>query len=257
MDLGLAGKVALVTGSSRGLGRAIALGLAAEGARVVICARDQEGVADAVGATRQAGGEAVGVAIDVTAPGAAQDLLDRTLAAFGRIDILVNNVGGSLGGGGFLESTEEEWEKVFEVNFFSALRLSKLVAARMVEQRSGSIIMLSSIYGREAGGPASYNAAKAAMISLSKQMARQLAPYGVRVNSVAPGSILFPGGGWERRLQRDPEGIAEFIKRDLPLGRFGRPEELANVVVFLASDRASLVTGACWTVDGCQSHSNI
>ncbi len=117
--------------------------------------------------------------------------------------------------------------------------------------------MISSVWGRESGGHITYNASKAAEISLCKALAREFAGDGVRVNNVAPGSILFPGGGWERRMKADPEGMAEFIKREMPLGRFGRPEEIANVVVFLASGRASLVTGACINVDGCQSRSNI
>jgi len=115
----------------------------------------------------------------------------------------------------------------------------------------------SSIYGRESGGRMVYNAAKAAQISLTKAMARELGGQGIRVNTVAPGSILFPGGGWERRLQADPEGMARFVQQEMPYGRFGRPEEVASVVVFLASERASLVNGACIPVDGAQGRSNI
>ena len=111
--------------------------------------------------------------------------------------------------------------------------------------------------GREWGGPMTYNASKAAVISLSKEMARELAPAGIRVNSVAPGSILFPGGSWEKRQKENPEAIAAFVKAELPFGRFGTPEEVANVVVFLASERASWVAGASITVDGCQSRSLI
>jgi 3-oxoacyl-[acyl-carrier protein] reductase len=127
----------------------------------------------------------------------------------------------------------------------------------MQAQEGGVIITISSIYGREGGGHITYNAAKAAEISMSKSLAGELAKDNIRVNSVAPGSILFPGGGWERRQQADPEGIAAFVESDMPLGRFGKPEEVADVVVFLASERASLVTGACLNVDGCQSKSNI
>ena len=117
--------------------------------------------------------------------------------------------------------------------------------------------MISSIYGREQGGSASYQVTKSAQLSLSKALARELAPDNVRVLSVAPGSILFPGGGWWRRQQEDPEAMARFVAQDMPLGRFGRAEEVGDVVAFLCSDRASLVTGACIPVDGCQSRTLI
>jgi 3-oxoacyl-[acyl-carrier protein] reductase len=107
------------------------------------------------------------------------------------------------------------------------------------------------------GGPSSYNATKAAEIGLAKNLAKELAPKGIRVNTVAPGSILFPGGGWDQRQKADPKGMESFVKQHMPLGRFGRPEEIASVVVFLASGRASLLTGACINVDGCQSYSLI
>ena len=127
----------------------------------------------------------------------------------------------------------------------------------MRRRSGGRIIFIASVYGRESGGRAGYNLAKAAEISLAKSLARELAKDKILVNSVAPGSLMFPGSSWERRQQADPEGIAEFVKTDMPLGRFGTPEEVAAVVTFLASDRASLVTGACWTVDGGQSRSLI
>tara|TARA_B100001105_G_scaffold202881_1_gene166608 strand:- start:673 stop:1026 length:354 start_codon:yes stop_codon:yes gene_type:complete len=117
--------------------------------------------------------------------------------------------------------------------------------------------MIASIWGRESGGRMTYNAVKAAEVSLAKSMARQLAPDGIRVNSVAPGSISFPGGSWYRRQQEDPEGMAKFIEYELPFGRFGQADEVGQVVAFLASERASWVSGACITVDGCQSRSLI
>jgi len=256
MDLGLKGKVAMVTGASRGIGRAIALGLAAEGCRLSVCARGQEGVAQVAQEIHQQGAEALALAIDVTHEQEARRWVDETQKRFGQVDILINNVGGSRPGGN-LTASAEDWRAGFALNFFSALDLCRLVAPLMSARKSGCVINIASIYGREWGGPMTYNAAKAAMISLSKEMARELAPQGIRVNSVAPGSILFPGGSWERRQQENPEMIAAFVKAELPFGRFGTPEEVADVVVFLASDRARWVSGACINVDGCQSRSLI
>jgi 3-oxoacyl-[acyl-carrier protein] reductase len=132
-----------------------------------------------------------------------------------------------------------------------------MVAPAMRQRRSGVILTISSIFGRELGGSSSYQVVKSAQLSLSKALAKELAPDNVRVLTVAPGSILFPGGSWERRQQADPEAMARFVAQDMPLGRFGRPEEIGEVVAFLCSDRASLVTGACLPVDGCQSRSLI
>ena len=155
------------------------------------------------------------------------------------------------------DTTDEEWAEVFYLNLFVAIRASRLVIPEMRKRGGGRIINISSIYGREAGGPMTYNAVKAGMISWSKSLARQLAKDGILVNVVAPGSILFPGGSWERRQRENPQYIDNFVRTEMPLGRFGRPEEVAAMVVFLASERASLMTGACVNVDGCQSRSNI
>jgi 3-oxoacyl-[acyl-carrier protein] reductase len=139
--------------------------------------------------------------------------------------------------------------------FWPSLRLSRMVAAGMRERKSGVIIMIASIYGRELGGSSSYQVVKSAQLSLSKALAKELAPDNVRVLTVAPGSISFPGGSWWRRQQENPEAMAQFVAQEMPLGRFGRAEEVGDVVAFLCSDRASLVTGACIPVDGCQSRS--
>jgi len=255
MDLGLQDKVAVVTGASRGLGRAIALALAGEGARVVMCARHVAELDVAVAQARRAGGgdqAALGVAADVTTAQGVTALIDAAVATHGGLDIVVNNVGGS-GARDFDATDEGDLQAILDRNLFPALRVSRAALPHLRARGGGAIVLVASVYGRESGGGPSYNVAKAAEISLAKAMARDLARDGIRVVSVAPGSILFPGGGWERRQQADPAGIAAFVAREIPSGRFGRPEEIGDVVAFLCSSRASWITGACIPIDGGQS----
>ena len=259
MDLGLTGKVAIVTGSSRGLGLASARALVAEGCRVCLCARGAERLAEAaieVEAAAKKPNLVAAVQADVSTEAGVDLVVTQTVERFGGLDILINNVG-RAGGTDLVGTSDAEWQAAFDETLLPAIRASRLAIPHMKQRGGGAIILIASIYGRESGGRMTYNALKSAEISLAKSMAQQLASVNIRVNSVAPGSILFPGGSWYKRQQADPEGIAAFIKLELPFGRFGRPEEVGNVVAFLASGRASWMSGACVVVDGCQSRSNI
>lgn len=258
MDLGLRGKAAIVTGSSRGLGFASARALVQEGCRVCITARGGEGLEQAAAELRSARAPDVVLAVqaDLSTPEGAERTVEAAVKAFGGLDILVNNVGLAKGGE-LLDTPDDVWQEALDQTLYPAIRMSRLVVPHLRQREGGSIVMIASIYGRESGGRMTYNAVKAAEISLSKSLAQQLAKDGIRVNSVAPGSILFPGGSWHKRQQADPDGIAQFVSRELPFGRFGRAEEVGAVVAFLASPRASWISGACVPVDGCQSRSLI
>jgi 3-oxoacyl-[acyl-carrier protein] reductase len=259
MDLQLTDKIALVTGSTRGLGFASAAALLAEGCNVTICARGEAGLVEATAKLRElpGGGDRVlAVQADVSTEKGIADVLFRTVETFGGLDILVNNVGLAKGDD-IVATSDAEWHEAFDQTLFPAIRASRMAVPQMRRRGGGSIVMIASIWGRESGGRMTYNAVKAAEISLAKSMAQQLAKDNIRVSSVAPGSIRFPGGSWDRRVQEDPDGMAEFVKRELPFGRFGRPEEVGAVVAFLSSPRASWISGASVPVDGCQSRSLI
>jgi 3-oxoacyl-[acyl-carrier protein] reductase len=258
VDLQLTGKIAIVTGSSKGLGLACARALVEEGCRVTICARGDAGLNAAATELRTITGDSAvhAVKVDVATAAGVEQIVAETVQTFGGLDILVNNVGLAKGSD-IVQTTDAEWQEALDQTLFPAVRASRLAVPQMRKRGGGSIVMIASIWGRESGGRMTYNAVKAAEISLAKAMAQQLARDNIRVNSVAPGSIRFAGGSWDRRVKEDPEGMADFVLRELPFGRFGRPEEVGAVVAFLVSPRASWISGASVPVDGCQSRSLI
>ena len=251
MDFGIEGKVALVTAATRGIGLATAQALAREGASVAVVARTASEVMQVAESIN-----GFGVAADVTTEEGCRRSVEETQHNLGLIEILVNNYG-ARAGTSWSDTGPNELNKAFEGNAVVSARMTQLVLPGMIQRGWGRVVVITSVFGREAGGAPAYNAAKAAEISLVKSLAREVASKGVTVNGVAPGSVLWEGGGWHRRQQADPDGIAEFVRQEMPLGRFGTVEEVANVVAFVCSQQASLLTGACINVDGGQSRSNI
>ena len=251
MDLGIAGKVALVTAATRGIGLGIAQALANEGVRVAIAARTES---DVKRTASSLGGH--GIAADLMTEQGCRRAVKETENALGPIDILINNLG-LRAGTSWSDTGPAEFETAFMGNVSIAVRMHQLVLLGMVQRGWGRIVTITSVWGRETGGAPAYNAAKAAEISVVKSLAREVAAKGVTVNAVAPGSILWAGGGWDRRQKADPEGIAEFVRSEMPLGRFGDVDEVASVVAFICSMQASLVNGAVISVDGGQSRSGI
>jgi 3-oxoacyl-[acyl-carrier protein] reductase len=256
MDLGLTGRIAMVTGGSHGLGKQAAYTLAREGCKVSICARGQDQLDATVQEFRAQGFEAHGTAADVTSDADSNRFYEETVSKIGHPDILVNNAGGRRGSAIFEETTMEQFRDGLEFNLISAVRFMAMVLPHMKSQRWGRIVNISSIYGREYGGSMDYMTGKAGLIAFSKHLALQTIPYNVLVNCIAPGSIDFPGSSWDRfQKSNTPEAVSDFISNNLPAGKFGWPEPIGEMVAFLASDRADLVAGACINVDGGQSKS--
>jgi 3-oxoacyl-[acyl-carrier protein] reductase len=251
VDLGIAGKVALVSAGTRGIGLGIANVLAAEGARVAVAARTEAEVKRTAAAL-----SGVGIVADLLTEAGCREAVSETEQSLGPVDILINNLG-VRAGSSWGDSGPNEFEAAFAGNVGVSVRMTQLVLPGMLARGWGRVVVITSVWGRESGGAPAYNAAKAAEISFVTSLAREVAAKGVTVNAVAPGSVLWEGGGWHRRQQSDPDAIAELVKREMPLGRFGTVDEVANLVAFVCSQQASLVNGACIAVDGGQSRSNI
>ncbi len=250
MDFGLQDRVAIITGASYGIGHAVAESFIQEGVKVALCARNREQLDQAA---RALGSEVLAIQADMTLVADIEKLFAETEKRFGRLDILVNNAGGTHLSQ-LLDLPDEAWQENIDANLFSVLRCSRLALPRMREQQWGRIINISSIFGKQpGGGMIDYNATKAAVISLTKTLADEVAKDNVLVNVVCPGPVRTPL--WENAAKiinpEDPDGMIEgFAQANIPLGRFGRPEEIASLVTFLASERASFITGAAYDIDG-------
>ncbi|HEY3028400.1 MAG TPA: 3-oxoacyl-ACP reductase family protein [Pyrinomonadaceae bacterium] len=248
--LDLTGKVALITGASSGIGAATATVLADLGAQVAIgYHHNQQGAEQVRNDIVRAGGKAIAIRVDVRHAYEIRALVNRTTEEFGPVDILVNNAGSLIERQKVLEITEERWNEIMNLNLTSAMICSQAVAASMIERKTGAIINLASIAGRNGGGlgASAYSTAKGGLITFTKSLAKELAPYGVRVNAISPGVVDTPF----HEVFSTPEMIRNFVAT-IPLGRVGTPHECAKVIAFLASDAASYVVGETIEVNGGQ-----
>lgn len=250
MLLNLSGKTALITGSSKGIGFAIAQALHSEGCKVALNARNSDELSKAAGLLK----DSVFVSGDVTKDSEAKRIINEVTQLLGGLDILICSVGG---GGSVAPGTEslEEWQKVFALNLWSTTNTIE-AALGALEVSKGVILCISSICGLEVvpGAPLTYSAAKAALNSYIRGIARPLGKKGIRINAIAPGNILFDGSVWERKLGEDRDRIITMLDQNVPLNRFGTPADVASLSAYLVSERASFVTGGIWPLDGGQTH---
>jgi NAD(P)-dependent dehydrogenase (short-subunit alcohol dehydrogenase family) len=246
----LEGKVAVVTGAAMGIGRSTAVLLAGEGARVVVADIAEEQAGETLELIKEGGGEAIFVKTDVSSSGDVKAAVEAAVESYGGLDVMHNNVGIALGAS-VVDTTEDLWNRVLDVNLGGVFRGCKYAIPRMIERGGGSIVNSASVQGlRGFKGWAAYAASKGGIISLTKQVAREYAEHGIRVNCVAPGTILTPMNEKVFEEAEDPEALKETWNRMHPIGRFGQPEEVAEAVLFLASDASSFITGQCLVVDG-------
>jgi 3-oxoacyl-[acyl-carrier protein] reductase len=256
MDLQIKNKNALITGGSRGLGKAAALHLAQEGVNVSICGRSTEDLESTAKEIKNYDVDVYTFICDVSDLDSLAQMHNSAVEAMGDIDILVNNVGGTKSREGLEGTSMDDFKGTFDLNVFSAFELMKLVIPGMKNKQWGRIVNISSIWGKEYGGNISYMTTKSALIAATKHAARDLAKNGITINSIAPGSILHAGGSWEKMITENTEEfVQDFIAQNLPMGKFGWPESLGTLVAYLCSDGAGLINGSCVVIDGGQSYS--
>ncbi|MCJ7617032.1 MAG: SDR family oxidoreductase [Desulfobacterales bacterium] len=257
MNLGLKGRNALVSGGTHGIGRAIALALAEEGCNVAVFSRNSERVEKTKQEIDTKGVDCISMQADVMRESDIKKVIDAIIEKWGTIHIVINNVGGGgRWGSEIVEQTKEEvWQEVYDKNVLSAIRLTMWAIPFMRNQKWGRVVTITSIFGREAGGRPWFSMAKTAQTSFMKALAKKhyLTEDGITFNSVAPGAIMIPDTGWEKMVKENPKEAEEFVRRELPLGRLGTPEEIASVVAFICSEQATLLNGASIPVDGGQS----
>jgi 3-oxoacyl-[acyl-carrier protein] reductase len=252
MDLHLKDKVVVITGSSRGIGLAAAKAFAAEGCHLVLSARSPSALTEAETSLRAAGAKVAAQVADVTNPDQSAQLIEAAITAFGGVDILINNVGGGRGGPRIADSTDDDWRAVFELNLVQTLRMMRLALPNMSGRSGAAVVNVASISGwsPQLAMSGQYGVAKAALIYATERWALEFVPHGIRVNTVSPGSILVEGNGWDRYRSANPNNFADYVHHGFPMGRLGTAEEVADVIVFIASSRAHWINGRNIAVDG-------
>ncbi len=257
VNLSLQNRVAFVAGSSRGIGKAIAAAFLREGARACITGRTEALLSKTLAEfeARYGSENVMSFCGDLADPDVIDQALRKTHDRWNRLDVMVANLGSGSGKPGW-QLEGDEWERLFRLNFWGSVSLAQGAIPILAKNQHGIILFIASITGVEATpAPLPYSAAKAALINYSKNLAGQVAKLGIRVNCIAPGNVLFPGGTWERHLEKDKNKVMQMIDSTVPLARFGTPEEIADIAVFLCSDAAAFVTGACFKADGGQTKS--